>query len=109
MTQYIHMISNTTSVSPMDTWQLSSGRIRPQTGWQAAGGLYWTVADNKVELTLEGYLKRMYHYLDYKSGAQLVMHPDLPDWLVETTGKAWGVELMARKNLGKLNGWISYT
>ena len=109
MTQYIHMISNTTSVSPMDTWQLSSGRIRPQTGWQAAGGLYWTVADNKVELTLEGYLKRMYHYLDYKSGAQLVMNPDLPDWLVETTGKAWGVELMARKNLGKLNGWISYT
>ena len=109
MTQYIHMISNTTSVSPMDTWQLSSSRIKPQTGWQAAGGLYWTVADNKVELTLEGYLKRMYHYLDYKSGARLVMNPNLPDWLVETTGKAWGIELMARKNLGKLNGWLSYT
>ena len=109
MTQYIHMISNTTTVSPMDTWQLSSDRIKPQTGWQGAGGLYWTVADNKVELTLEGYLKRMYHYLDYKSGAQLVMNPNLPDWLVETTGKAWGVEFMARKNVGKLNGWISYT
>ena len=44
MSQYIHLISNTSSVSPIDTWQLSTDRIRPQTGWQAATGLYWTVA-----------------------------------------------------------------
>ncbi|MCQ2187249.1 MAG: TonB-dependent receptor [Bacteroidales bacterium] len=109
MSQAIHMISNNTSISPMDTWRLSNARLRPQTGWQAAGGAYWTVADGKVDLSLEGYYKRMYHYPDYKSGAVLVMNPNLEDDLVETVGKAYGVEFMAKKSLGKLNGWISYT
>ena len=109
MHQNIHMITNSSSISPMDTWKLSDDRIRPQSGWQAASGLYWTVADNKVDLSLEGYWKEMDHYLDYKSGAKLSMNPNLADDLVETHGKAYGVEVMARKNLGKLNGWVSYT
>ena len=53
MTQYIHLISNTSSISPIDSWQLSSAEVRPQTGWQAAAGLYWTVADGTVDLSLE--------------------------------------------------------
>ena len=109
MSQNIHMISNNTSISPMDTWRLSTAKIRPQTGWQAATGMYWTPWDGKVDFSVEGYWKRMYHYPDYLSGAVLVMNPDLEDVLVETTGKAYGVEFMARKSLGKLNGWVSYT
>ena len=109
MTQHIHLISNTSSISPIDTWQLSTDRIRPQTGWQAASGLYWTVADGAVDLTLEAYYKRTLHQLDYRSGARLLMNENLADDLVETRGKAWGVELMARKTTGKLTGWISYT
>ena len=107
MSQNIHLISNNTSVSPMDTWQLCNSRIRPQNGWQGAAGVYWTAGP--VDLSLEGYYKRMYHYLDYKSGAKLSMNPDLADALVETTGRAYGVEFMVRKNLGKINGWLSYT
>lgn len=109
MHQNIHMLTNSSSISPMDTWKISDERIRPQSGWQAASGLYWTVADNKVDLSLEGYWKQMSRYLDYKSGAQLSMNPNLADDLVETRGKAYGVEVMARKTLGKLNGWVSYT
>ncbi|MCQ2182385.1 MAG: TonB-dependent receptor [Bacteroidales bacterium] len=107
MSQNIHLISNNTSVSPVDTWQLSNERIRPQTGWQAASGLFWTVG--QVDLSVEGYYKRMYHYLDYKSGAKLSMNHYLAYDLVETTGRAYGVEFMLRKDLGKLNGWMSYT
>lgn len=109
MRQYIHLISNSSSISPMDTWTLSSDRIRPQDGWQAASGLYWTVADGKVDLSLEGYFKRMSNYLDYKSGAILSMNENLADDLVTTRGKAYGVEFMAKKSVGKLNGWLSYT
>ena len=108
MSQHIHLISNTSSISPIDTWQLSTDRIRPQTGWQAATGLYWTVAD-AVDLTLEAYYKRTAHQLDYKSGATTLMNPHLADDLVETYGKAYGVELMAKKSSGKLSGWVSYT
>lgn len=109
MSQNLHMISNNTSVSPVDTWRLSNERLRPQTGWQAAAGLYWTVADGLVDISAEGYFKRTFHYPDYKSGAVLSMNHNLEDCLVETTGKAWGVEFMVRKTLGKLNGWVSYT
>lgn len=107
MSQNIHLITNNTSVSPIDTWQLSNEKIRPQTGWQGAAGLYWTLG--QVDLSLEGYYKRMYHYLDYKSGAKLSMNHDLVSDLIETNGRAYGVEFMLRKDLGKLNGWLSYT
>ena len=109
MRQYIHMISNSVNVSPVDSWRLSSDRIRPQTGWQAAAGIYRTLWDDQIDLSIEGYYKRVQHYIDYKGGAVLVMNPNLADDLVETENRAYGVELMARKSLGKLNGWMSYT
>jgi len=109
LNQYIHLISNTAGISPMDSWRLSSEKIKPQRGWQAAAGAYWTVASGKVDLSLEGYYKQMKNYLDYKSGAQLQMNPNLADDLVSTHAKAYGVELMAKKTTGKLTGWVAYT
>lgn len=109
MSQYIHLVTNTTSISPMDTWKLSAPDIKPTTGWQAAGGIYWTVAGGKIDLSAEGYWKNTRNYLDYKSGATLTMNENLAEDLVRTRGKAYGVELMLHKTVGKLNGWLSYT
>ena len=109
MRQYIHMISNSVNVSPTDSWRLTSDAIRPQTGWQAAAGLYRTLMDGTVDLSLETYYKRVKHYIDYKSGAVLVMNENLADDLIETENRSYGVEFMAKKTLGKLNGWLSYT
>jgi len=109
MDQYIHMISNTTTVSPMNTWKLSDDEIKPQTGWQAAAGGYWSVFKSTIDISLETYYKRMNNYLDYKSGATLVMNESLFDDLIETTGKAYGIEFMVKKPFGNFNGWISYT
>ncbi len=109
MTQYIHKISNAVSISPTDTWKLADANIEPQRGWQAAAGLYWTVFDHQVDLSLEGYYKMMHHYPDYKSGAILEMNENLAEDLVPTKGKAYGAEFMVKKPGGKLNGWLSYT
>lgn len=109
MSQYIHLISNTSSISPIDSWQLSNAQIRPQNGWQAASGLYWTIGGGQADLSLEAYYKHTSHYLDYKSGATLMMNEHLAEDLVETYGKAYGVELMAKKTSGKLTGWVSYS
>ena len=109
MNQYIHLISNTASVSPMDAWHLVGDGLKPQRGWQAASGLYWSVNDNKIDLSLEGYYKRGMNSYDYKSGATLIMNGNLPADLVPVYAKAYGVEFMAKKPLGKLNGWLSYT
>lgn len=109
MRQYIHLISNSASISPMDTWKLCDDRIKPQDGWQAAAGLYWTLTEKNVDFSLESYYKRVVNALDYKSGATLVMNYHLADDLVTTRGKAYGVEFMVKKPLGKFNGWVSYT
>ena len=109
MRQYIHLISNTASVSPMDTWRLSSAEIAPTTGWQGAAGAYWTLLGSGVDLSLEGYYKQSRNGLDYMSGATLSMNPRLADELVPVFGRAYGVEVMVKKPAGKLTGWFSYS
>ena len=47
----------------MDTWKLSGEGLRPTSGWQAAGGLYWTVWNSQVDLSAEVYWKQMRDYL----------------------------------------------
>ena len=109
MRQYIHLISNTTAISPMDTWKLCDADILPVDGWQAASGMYWTVFNGSVDLSIEGYWKNTWNSLDYKSGAVLTMNDHLADDLVRTRGKAYGVEFMAKKTVGKMSGWASYS
>jgi hypothetical protein len=109
MRQYIHMISNSINVSPTDSWRLCSDQLLPQTGWQAAAGVYRTLLDNTLDLSLEAYYKRVKHFIDYKSGAVLVMNENLADDLIATENRSYGVEIMAKKAVGKLNGWVSYT
>lgn len=109
MRQYIHLISNTASVSPMDTWKLSSASIAPTTGWQAAAGAYWTHMATGLDFSVETYYKDMTGCLDYKPGATLVMNENLADDLVPVFGKSYGVELSVKKSLGKLTGWLSYS
>jgi hypothetical protein len=107
--QYIHMLSNTTAMAPTDIWQLSDPNIRPSTGDQVSLGLYRNFKANTIETSIEVYYKRMNDFLDYKSGAVLVMNPQIETALLEDKGKAYGVELMVKKLTGKLNGWVSYT
>ncbi|MDD4819481.1 MAG: carboxypeptidase-like regulatory domain-containing protein [Flavobacteriales bacterium] len=109
MSQYIHKLSNTVTMSPTDTWKLSDANIRPQKGWQAAGGLYYTIPRKDVEMTVEGYYKHMNDYLDYRGGAQLIMNEHIETDVVNAEGYAYGVELSIRKMSGKLSGWLSYT
>jgi len=107
--QYIHMLSNTTAVSPTDIWKLSDPNIKPQYGDQVSLGLYKNFKSNTIETSAEVYYKNIKDYLDYKSGAQLVLNHHIETDVINTKGKAYGVEIMAKKQNGKLNGWISYT
>lgn len=109
MRQYIHKISNTTVVSPTDTWKLSDVNIRPQSGWQTAAGVYWNLPEMGLETSVEGYYKWIDDYLDYRSGAKLLMNHHLETDVVNTEGRAYGIECMIKKPAGRLNGWISYT
>jgi hypothetical protein len=107
--QYIHQLTNTTVVSPTDSWKLSDSYIRPQVGDQVALGYYHNFKRNTIEFSVEGYYKRIHDFLDYKSGAVLLLNPHLETDVVNAEGRAYGVEVLLRKNVGKINGWLSYT
>lgn len=109
MNQYIHKVSNTSIMSPTDIWKLSDVNIKPQKGWQIAAGIYHETAGKKYEFSAEVYYKHINDYLNYRSSAVLLMNHHLETDVISTKGKAYGIELQAKKPLGKLNGWVNYT
>ena len=107
--QYIHLLSNTTAISPTDSYKLSDPNIKPQFGEQVSLGLYHNAKQNTIETSVEVYYKKIYDYLDYKSGATLLLNQHIERDVVSTQGKAYGAEFLIKKNAGNLNGWMSYT
>jgi hypothetical protein len=109
LNQYIHVLSNTSAIAPTDIWKLSDPNIRPQKGDQVSLGFYKNIKANTIETSMEVYYKRIEDYLDYKPGASLVLNHHIETDVINTQGKAYGLELMLKKPVGKFNGWISYT
>ena len=107
--QYLHMISNTTSISPTDIWKLSDRYIKPAMGDQYSIGLFNNFGRKAIETSVEVYYKNLQNILDYKGGAVLLMNEHLETDVINGSGKAYGIELMAKKQVGTLTGWISYT
>jgi CarboxypepD_reg-like domain/TonB-dependent Receptor Plug Domain len=107
--QYIHLLSNTTAISPTDIYKLSDPNIKPQFGDQVSLGIYKNLNSNGIETSVETYYKRLDNYLDYRSGATLILNPHIETDVLPTKGKAYGVEFLVKKTTGMLTGWMSYT
>ena len=107
--QYIHRLSNTTTISPIDTWKLSDNNIKPQKGRQVGLGFYKNLDANTYEISLEGYYKEADNLLDFKVGSELLLNETIETETLQGDGQAYGVEFLIRKNSGTLNGWIGYT
>jgi hypothetical protein len=107
--QYIHLLSSNATQSPTDTWTLSNKNIKPQNAEQYSLGLYKNLNDDIFELSLEGYYKKLHNILDYKVGAQLLLNENVETELLQGQGKAYGIEFLLKKQIGRLNGWIGYT
>jgi hypothetical protein len=107
--QFIHMLSNTIGISPTHIWKLTDPNIKPQYSQQISMGLYKNMFSNKLETSVEGYVKRIKNYLDYKSGAQLLANERIETEVFTTEGNAYGIEAMIRKPKGSFNGWLGYT
>ena len=109
MAQYMHRISNSAVSSPTDVWYPVTDSIRPQTSHQVA--LAWQRQLDKTGFffSVEGYYKQMNQLIGYEEGTNLFLNTDFESKLIQGKGKAYGAELLVRKNTGKLTGWISYT
>ncbi len=106
--QYLHLLTNSTSISPSDTWKLSDYYLRPETGDQYAAGFYYNFI-KVIEASAEVYLKQTKNIVDYKGGTRLVMNSTIEQDLVDVEGKSYGIELMVKKQEGRYIWSVGYT
>ena len=107
--QFLHLISNTTAISPIDYWKLSNRYVPPQMADQFSVGYYQNFKDNAIQTSVEGFYKRNNQLVEYKDGASLLLNEHLETELLNATGYSYGVEVSAIKTKGRVTGSLSYT
>ncbi len=109
MTQNLHLLSNTNSPTPLDVWTPSGKFIKPQILDQVALGYFRTLKDNKYTLETEVFYKKIQNRIDYIDGANLIANNAIEQDILNGEARAYGLEVLFRKNEGKLKGWLAYT
>lgn len=107
--QYLQIASNSTAGLPIDRWIPSDSYIKPQIADQIALGYFRNLNENKFEISVEAYYKKMQNQIDFKDGAELLLSENIETEIL--SGKAWsyGAEFLIKKNQGRTTGWIGYT
>nr|WP_321358079.1 TonB-dependent receptor [uncultured Draconibacterium sp.] len=106
--QNIFQLSNNAVISPAETWKAADYHLKPLISDQVAVGLENNSMFSNVDLSAEVYYKNLQNLIEYKNGAQLIMNDHVETALVPTKGYSYGIELSARKNIGRLTGYVSY-
>lgn len=107
--QNLHLISNSTTSSPTDKWLASTNIVKPEISDQYSVGFYKNFGP-VYELNVEAYYKDMQNQIDYRDGADIYINSDaIESQLLFGKGRAYGIEWLFKKKLGRFNGWVSYT
>ena len=109
MSQYLHLLSNTSSPTPLDVWAPSGKFIKPQILDQYAIGYFKNIKDGDYSLEVETYYKDVKNRIDYIDGANLIANDAIEQVILNGKARAYGLEVLFRKNEGRFKGWIAYT
>ncbi|WP_250432687.1 TonB-dependent receptor [Hanstruepera flava] len=109
LSQYLSLISNTSSPTPLDVWAPSGKYIEPQILDQVALGYFRNFKENMYSLELETFYKKVENRIDYIDGADLIANDAIEQVILNGEAKAYGLEILFRKNEGRFKGWIAYT
>ena len=107
--QYLQLITNASSPTPLDIWAPSGPFFKPLIGQQFALGYFHTSQNQMWEFTSEVYYKKLDNVIDYIDAPDLEFNNHLENEILYGEGRAYGLELMLEKKLGKLTGWMAYT
>ncbi len=107
--QNIHALRNSSMSLPFDRYTMTSNIIRPQVANQLSAGYIHLTQDAKYELSTEAYFKKISNVYDYLDGKSFMSEVEVERIIERGRGRAYGLELYARKNVGRLTGWASYT
>lgn len=109
MTQYLHLLSNTSSPTPLDVWTPSGKYAKPQILDQFAVGYFRNFSNNMYSLEFETFFKTVENRIDYIDGADLIANDAIEQVILNGKARAYGLELLFRKNEGRFTGWLAYT
>src|SRR5690606_3359754 len=109
MSQYLHLLSNTSSPTPLDVWTPSGKYIKPQLLDQYAIGYFKNFNNTSYSLEIELFYKTVKNRIDYIDGADLIANDAIERVILNGNSRAYGWEVLVRKNKGKLTGFVSYT
>ena len=109
MSQYLHLLSNTNSPTPLDVWAPSGKYIKPQILDQFALGYFKNFNNYSYSLELESFYKTIKNRIDYIDGANLIANNAIEQVILNGEARAYGLEVLLRKNEGKFKGWLAYT
>lgn len=109
LVQYLQLVSNTSSPTPLDVWTPSDNFIKPQKTDQVALGYFRNFKNNEYSLEAETFYKKVKNRMDYIDGADLIANDAIEQIILNGEMRSYGLEILFRKNEGKLNGWVSYT
>ncbi|WP_281239528.1 TonB-dependent receptor [Flavobacterium praedii] len=109
MVQYLQLVSNTSSPTPLDIWMPSDNLIKPQIADQVALGYFRNFNEEMYSFEAEAFYKKIQNRMDYIDGADLIANEAIEQVILNGQMRSYGLELMFRKNEGKFTGWISYT
>lgn len=109
MAQYLHLLSNTASPTPLDVWTPSGKYIKPQLLDQFAIGYFKTIKDGDYSIESEAFYKDIRNRIDYINGANLVANNEIETVILNGKARAYGLEVLFKKNQGRLKGWLAYT
>ena len=108
-TQNLHGIRSTFTTFPFDRYSLTSAFVRPEVATQYSLGYAGMTSSGSWDWSAEVYYKSMQNVYDYKDGVTMFSRISLESLILQGKGRSFGLELMLRKNFGKLTGWVSYT
>lgn len=107
--QYIHLVSSSTSTLPTDLWVPSTAMVQPQRGVQYSLGYFKNFLDNMLESSVEVYYKEMENQIEFADSYVPQLTADIENDFVFGIGRSYGVELFLKKAQGKFTGWVGYT
>ncbi|MFC2098143.1 carboxypeptidase-like regulatory domain-containing protein [Bacteroidota bacterium] len=108
-TQYEQLVTN--SISPFTTLEVylpAGPNILPQLADQFSIGYFQKIPGGNLDLSIEGFYKKMYNQIDYRDNAHMLLNPHVESELRFGQGEAYGFEILLKKYYGRLNGWIGY-
>lgn len=108
MSQGMFLLNSGSLVSPSEIWIPMNKDMDLGISDQLSLGINHDLT-NGLQLSVEGYYKWLNNVADYREGLSFMTVNDWNDAIAQGRGRAYGVELLAQKNVGNTRGHVSYT